>query len=95
MMNESNKRSAIGPAEAKSVVRVCALLAAIAGGVLMQDGLAGDTEPLFAIGLVFFAFALLAVRAPSLFWVPRARAARAPDQTEPGSALAPNPRRDR
>ncbi|MEZ4338596.1 MAG: hypothetical protein R3B82_18395 [Sandaracinaceae bacterium] len=56
----------------RSAVRVLAATVAIAGAVLLEASVGEGIDPTWlTVGLVLFVAALVAARAPSLFWVAR------------------------
>ncbi len=69
--SSKEQQDRVGRSSSASVARLVAVVVAVAGGVLLQEATTEQWTPLFAIGVVLFVAALIATRAPSLFWVPR------------------------
>lgn len=82
MSTRSTKEQPERPARSSSAsaARLVAVLVAVLSGVMLQEAIREDWTSLFAVAVVLFVAALIATRAPSLFWVPRPEADVEPEE---------------
>lgn len=76
-------------APSMAAVRSLGVLGCIGAAVLLEHGLAASSVAAFALGAITIAVSFLALRAPSLFWSPRASASQpAPSREKAPARLA-------